>query len=247
MTVIAISFHSSPNQYARFEIISLSIRYERVDISKTQNELGACSARMRSKIFSARMRSKMLSEIIAILLMGRKKDETAVHCLPGCTCWAPCLQYWPHVRATRRRSVFKAKYFFYWRRTTNHGLFSDWDRTCLFQSLSQNSLHTYAFFTRNSYHHTILCVQTWNKGRIINPVKRFYRSFKLYVSLVTTLLHSWMFRIWLASLKPKAKSNSFFLLWFQMPSKSSFSSRGAVLFSLLEASGHVSRSRAREI
>ena len=54
--------------------------------------------------------------IIAILLMGRNKDETAIHCWPGCTCETsciPCVQYWPHVRATRRFSVFKAKYFFF--------------------------------------------------------------------------------------------------------------------------------------
>lgn len=49
MIVVAISFHSGPNQHARFKIISLSIQYERVDISKTQTELRAYSARLLSE------------------------------------------------------------------------------------------------------------------------------------------------------------------------------------------------------
>ena len=80
MTVVAISFHSGPNQYARFKIISLSIQYERVDISKTQTELRAYSARLLSESlqFSLWVVTRMKQPSIADLDVHVRRDVPPV-------------------------------------------------------------------------------------------------------------------------------------------------------------------------
>lgn len=80
MTVVAISFHSGPNQYARFKIISLLIQYERVDISKTQTELRAYSARLLSESlqFSLLVVTRMKEPFIADLDVHVRQDVPPV-------------------------------------------------------------------------------------------------------------------------------------------------------------------------
>ena len=80
MIVVAISFHSGPNQYAWFKIISLSIQYERVDISKTQTELRTYSARLLSESlqFSLWVVTRMKQPSIADLDVHVRQDVTPV-------------------------------------------------------------------------------------------------------------------------------------------------------------------------